>query len=77
VGFEPTNGGFADSPWKRILLMRLAFTSALMARFRPYSAAIVPKLTPAVVPHPKRAALSVGVTTKNSNSIAASIQLNC
>jgi hypothetical protein len=44
VGFEPTNGGFADSPWKCILLVRLAFTSALIARFRPYSAAIVPRL---------------------------------
>ena len=47
MGFEPTNGGFADSPWKRILLVRLAFTPALIADFRPYSAAIVPKLFPA------------------------------
>jgi hypothetical protein len=44
VGFEPTNGSFADSPWKRILLVRLAFTPALIPDFRPYSAAIVPKL---------------------------------
>ena len=39
-----SNGGFADSPWKRILLVRLAFTSALLADFRSYSAAIAPKL---------------------------------
>ena len=44
MGFEPTYGGFADSPWKRILLLRLAFTSGPLADFRPYSAAIVPKL---------------------------------
>ena len=29
--FEPANGGFADSPWKRVLLVRLAFTTALLA----------------------------------------------
>jgi len=46
VGFEPTNGGFADSSWKCILLVRLAFTPALMADFGPYLGAIVPKLFP-------------------------------
>jgi hypothetical protein len=39
-----SNGGFADSPWKRILLVRLAFTSVLIARFHPYSGVSVPKL---------------------------------
>ena len=28
VGFEPTNGGFADLPWISILLVRLASTPA-------------------------------------------------
>jgi hypothetical protein len=46
VGFEPTNGGFADSSWKCILLVRLAFTSAVLPDSSPYSAAIVPKLFP-------------------------------
>jgi hypothetical protein len=41
-----SNGGFADSPWKRILLVRLAFTPALLADFSPYSGISVPKLCP-------------------------------
>ena len=28
MGFEPTNGGFADQSWIAILLIRLAFTPA-------------------------------------------------
>ncbi len=46
MGFEPTNGGFADSSWFSILLVRLAFTPALSPDFDPYSGAIVPKLFP-------------------------------
>jgi hypothetical protein len=46
--FEPTNGGFADPSWIAILLVRLAFTPALLADFGPYSGAIVPKLFPSV-----------------------------
>jgi hypothetical protein len=41
-----SNGGFADSPWKRILLVRLAFTSAMLADFGPHSSVSVPKLCP-------------------------------
>lgn len=46
VGFEPTNGGFADQSWIAILLIRLAFTPALLADFGPYLGLIVPKLFP-------------------------------
>ena len=35
VGFEPTNGGFADPSWISILLVRLAFTPAHLADFGP------------------------------------------
>ena len=44
MGFEPTNGGFADQPWISILLVRLAFTPALLRDFGPYLGPIVPKL---------------------------------
>ena len=46
MGFEPTNGGFADQSWIYILLVRLAFTSAHLADFGPYLGLIVPKLFP-------------------------------
>ena len=46
VGFEPTNGGFADQSWIAILLIRLAFTPALLADFGPDLGLIVPKLFP-------------------------------
>ena len=46
MGFEPTNGGFADQSWISILLVRLAFTSAYLADFGPYLGLIVPKLFP-------------------------------
>ena len=35
MGFEPTNGGFADQSWFSILLVRLAFTPADLADFGP------------------------------------------
>jgi hypothetical protein len=44
VGFEPTNGGFADHSWFCILLVRLAFTPAHLPDFGPYLGPIVPKL---------------------------------
>ena len=44
VGFEPTNGGFADQSWNSILLVRLALTSAHLADFGPDLGPIVPKL---------------------------------
>jgi len=46
VGFEPTNGGFADQSWIAILLIRLAFTPALLADFGPNLGLTVPKLFP-------------------------------
>ncbi len=46
MGFEPTNGGFADQSWKCILLVRLAFTPAQLAGFGPILGCIVPKLFP-------------------------------
>ena len=46
VGFEPTNGGFADQSWISILLVRLAFTPAHLADFGPDLGLIVPKLFP-------------------------------
>ncbi len=46
MGFEPTNGGFADLPWISILLVRLASTPAHLADFGPYLCRIVPKLFP-------------------------------
>jgi hypothetical protein len=46
VGFEPTNGGFADQSWFSILLVRLAFTPAQLADFGPDLGPIVPKLFP-------------------------------
>ncbi len=46
MGFEPTNGGFADQSWIAILLIRLAFTPALLADFGPNLGLIVPKLFP-------------------------------
>ncbi len=46
MGFEPTNGGFADQSWISILLVRLAFTPAYLADFGPYLGLIVPKLFP-------------------------------
>ncbi len=46
VGFEPTNGGFANQSWISILLVRLAFTPAHLADFGPYLRRIVPKLFP-------------------------------
>jgi hypothetical protein len=45
VGFEPTNGGFADQSWISILLVRLAFTSALLSDLGPHLGLIVPKLS--------------------------------
>ena len=48
VGFEPTNGGFADQSWKCILLVRLAFTTALLADFGLDLGLIVPKLFPSL-----------------------------
>jgi hypothetical protein len=44
VGFEPTNGGFADLSWFSILLVRLAFTPAYLAGFGPDLGPIVPEL---------------------------------
>jgi len=44
VGFEPTNGGFADQSWISILLAHLAFTPAHLADFGPDLGPIVPKL---------------------------------
>jgi hypothetical protein len=44
VGFEPTNGGFADQSWFSILLVRLAFTPAHFAGSGPDLGPIVPKL---------------------------------
>src|SRR5215470_4075782 len=46
VGFEPTNGGFADQSWFSILLVRLAFTPAHLADFALDLGPIVPKLFP-------------------------------
>ena len=46
MGFEPTNGGFADQSWISILLVRLAFTPAHLADFGPYLRRIVPKSFP-------------------------------
>jgi hypothetical protein len=46
VGFEPTNGGFADQSWISILLVRLAFTPAYTDDFSPYWGLIVPRLFP-------------------------------
>jgi len=46
VGFEPTNGGFADQSWFCILLVRLAFTPAHLGDYGPYLCLIVPKLFP-------------------------------
>jgi hypothetical protein len=46
VGFEPTNGGFADSLEFSILLVRLAFIFVVVAGFGPYLGVIVPKLFP-------------------------------
>ena len=46
MGFEPTTGGFADPSWISILLVRLAFTTALLADFDPYWGPIVPNLFP-------------------------------
>ena len=46
VGFEPTNGGFADHSWFSILLVRLAFTPAYLADFSADLGPIVPKLFP-------------------------------
>ncbi len=44
MGFEPTNGGFADQSWISILLARLAFTPSPLADFGPDLGPIVPKL---------------------------------
>jgi hypothetical protein len=41
VGFETTNGGFADQSWIAILLIRLAFTPELLADFGPNLGLIV------------------------------------
>ena len=41
VGFETTNGGFADQSWIAILLIHLAFTPALLADFGPNLGLIV------------------------------------
>ncbi len=54
MGFEPTNGGFADQSWIAILLVRLAFTPALLADFSPDLGPIVPKLFPVVWGEPLR-----------------------
>ena len=46
MGFEPTNGGFADHSWFSILLVRLAFTPAHLPDFGPSLGLTVPKLFP-------------------------------
>ena len=52
MGFEPTNGGFADQSWISILMVRLAFTLALPSAFGHYLGLIVPKLFPSPRLHP-------------------------
>jgi hypothetical protein len=54
VGLEPMNGGFADQSWISILLVRLAFTLALLPDFGPYLGPIVPKLFPKLWGEPLR-----------------------
>jgi hypothetical protein len=54
VGFEPTNGGFADHSWFCILLIRLAFTPAHLADIGPDLGLVVPKLFPTFWSEPLR-----------------------
>ena len=60
MGFEPTNGGFADQSWFSILLVRLAFTPAHLADFGPDLAPIVPKLFPSFEVTPSTVTKSLG-----------------